>query len=148
MAKSKSNNHLFKIEFYGPNLETRSIPISGLGKILVAFQQIIHKCYLYEEERLRPGAQLSRPERDALALQLGKHSKGPDNYSFIAFLTKSTVVKNPELYVEQAIDILSTYANKKINKLLKTKQPNLISQVYNQVKEITIQINNNIRYLS
>ena len=69
--------HLLSVKFIGPALETRSVPISDLGKTLVAFQQIIYKCYLYKEERLRPGAQLTHAEKNNLALQIDEYSKWP-----------------------------------------------------------------------
>ena len=144
MAKSKSKNHLLQIEFYGPALETKSIPINDLGETLVAFQHIIYKCYLHEKGRLHTGAQLTHAERDALALQLDEHTKGSDIYSFVSFLTDPATTEVLTSIVVILVQILSAYATQKIEKLMKKRNRNLVSRVYPQVKGITIQISNNI----
>jgi hypothetical protein len=144
MEKSKTKKHLLSVKFIGPTLETRSVPISDLGKTLLAFQQIIHKCYLYKEERLRPGAQLKHAEKNKLTLQIDEYSKGCDIFSFVPFLSDPETIGALTPIVMLAFEILGKVAAGAIQGIISSRKRNLASQMYNQLIDITRQINENI----
>lgn len=144
MEKSKLKNYFLSLKFIGPNQQTRPIPIIVLGETLVALQQIINKCYLYRNKRLRPGSQLTHAERDALALRLIEYDKGFETYGFTPFLPDPTNTWKLENYVGLALQILDCYAKHDVERRLRTRRQNLVSRAYIQVRTITKQISRNI----
>lgn len=144
MAKSKPKTHLFSVKFIGPGRKARSVPMGVLGETLVAFQHIIHKCYLYKEKRLHPGARLTHRERNALALQLLEYDNVSETYGFTPFPTDPSKITPLIPIVKLALQILRGYVRKSIVRPPKTPRQNLVSMEYNQVKDITRQIDRNI----
>ncbi|MEX0964513.1 MAG: hypothetical protein WDZ52_10800 [Pseudohongiellaceae bacterium] len=63
------------LKFTGENLDMRSVPIYELGDTLVAVQRIIHKAFLYQNDRLKKRAQLTQDERKRLSLQIVERRK-------------------------------------------------------------------------
>jgi len=64
------------LKFSGEDLDVRSIPIYELGDTLVAVQRIIHKTFLFENDRLKKHAQLTQEERRRLSLQISESING------------------------------------------------------------------------
>ncbi|MDF5575772.1 hypothetical protein P3717_23255 [Vibrio parahaemolyticus] len=81
--REKYENGLFTIRFIGDDLDKRGVSIYDLGESLIAFQRIINKAYLAQEDRLVKGAFPSSEERQHLALQIGQRKEPPmDSPSF------------------------------------------------------------------
>ncbi|RUA06109.1 MAG: hypothetical protein DSY43_02940 [Gammaproteobacteria bacterium] len=135
---------LLWLRFIGEDLNIKSLPIYELGTVLIAFQQIINKAYLFEKQSLTKGAKLSPSEREKCALQIGAHRKSSDEYGFITFVTDPVVIDHVKTLVVDAVFALGVYASgKAVSK--NEKEPNnqyFIGSIYNQVTVINDRIEN------
>ncbi len=132
------------LRFIGEDLNIKSLPISELGTVLVAFQQIINKAYLFEKQSLTKGAKLSIPDRKSCALQIGAHRKSSDEYGFITFVTDPVVVDHVKTLVVDAAVALGAYALGKAVSKNENEPSNqyFIGSIYNQVTAINDRIEN------
>lgn len=135
---------LLWLRFIGDDLDIKSLPIYELGTVLIAFQQIVNKAYLFEQQSLTKGAKVSPPERQKCALQINAHRKSSDEYGFITFITDPVVVDHVKTLVVNAIVALGAYTlSKAVSK--KEKPPAnqyFIGSIYNQVTVISDRIEN------
>lgn len=132
------------LRFIGEELNIKSLPIYELGTVLIAFQQIINKAYLFEKQLLTKGAKLSPSERQNCALQIGAHHKSSDEYGFITFVTDPVVIDHVKTLVVDAIVALGAYALGKAVSKNDKAPPNqyFIGSIYNQVTVINDRIEN------
>ena len=79
------------LKFSGSQLDVRSIPIYELGDTLIAMQRIVHKSFLFENDRLKKHAQLTQDERARLSLQISERRKSSDLYGLIPFMVDPTI---------------------------------------------------------
>jgi len=133
------------LRFIGGELDVKALPIYELGTVLIAFQRIINKAYLYEKETLSKGAKLTPAERQNYALQIGAHQKSSDEYGFISFITDPVVVNHIKTLVIDGLVALGAYAlGKAVAKKNENPPPNqyFIGTIYNEVTVINDRIEN------
>jgi hypothetical protein len=133
------------LRFIGEELNVKALPIYELGTVLIAFQRIINKAYLFEKQSLSKGAKLSPVERQNYALQIGAHLKSSDEYGFISFVTDPVVVDHIKTLVVDGLVALGAYAlGKAVSKSDKKPPPNqyFIGSIYNEVTIINDRIEN------
>lgn len=132
------------VRFIGEKLDVKDLPIYELGTMLIAFQRIINKAYLFEKQSLSKGAKLSTAERQNCALQIGAHQKSSDEYGFISFITDPVVIDHIKILVINGFVALGTYVLCKAFRKDKAIPPNqyLIGSIYNEVTVINDRIGN------
>lgn len=143
---AQTNESILWIRFFGPNLETKSIPIFELGQTLTAFQTILHKAYLFKEGCLTKGAVVTKDERSKLALRIVKRHSGSDEYGLIPFLTDPVIVDHIKVLLVDALIALGAYTLGRVTRKRKKgedseNQP-FVGSIYNQVNIIVDRINN------
>ncbi|MEW8297345.1 MAG: hypothetical protein AB2721_09365 [Candidatus Thiodiazotropha sp.] len=133
------------VRFIGEELDVKALPIYELGTVLIAFQRVINKAYLFEKEALSKGAKLNPTERQNCALQIGAHQKSSDEYGFISFVTDPVVVDHIKTLVVDGLIALGAYAlGKAVSKKNESPPPNqyFIGSIYNEVNVISDRIEN------
>jgi|LGVF01.1.fsa_nt_gb hypothetical protein len=133
------------LRFIGEELYVKALPIYELGTVLIAFQRVINKAYLFKKEALSKGAKLSPAERQNCALQIGVHQKSSDEYGFISFVTDPVVVNHIKTLVVDGLVALGAYAlGKAVSKKKENPPPNqyFIGSIYNEVTLINDRIEN------
>ena len=143
------------LKFTGETLDVRSIPIYELGDTLVALQRIIHKTFLFENNRLKKHAQLTQVERAQLSLQISEHRKSSDLYALIPFIADPALQAYLVALLKIGIGTLTKYALKSV--LAKDDKPKggtttlqardvqgsvLVGAIYAETVQITNHINN------
>jgi len=136
--------YILWLKFIGKELEIKSLPIYELGTVLIAFQRIIHKAYLFKKLSLYKGVKLSPEERKNSALQIGTHKKSSDEYGFISFVTDPVVVNHIKTLVVDGMVALGAYALGKVISKNENQPPNqyFIGSIYNEVTVINDRIEN------
>lgn len=133
------------LRFIGEELNVKAIPIYELGTVLIAFQRIINKAYLFEKDALSKGAKLRTAERQSCALQIGVHQKSSDEYGFISFLFDPVVIDHIKTLIVDGLVALGAYALGKIASKNNEKPPPnqfFIGSIYNEVNVINDRIEN------
>jgi len=136
---------LMWVRFCGPDLQLKSLPIYELGSTLIAIQRIIHKAYLFEENRLIKSAQLTLEERKKIALQISETKKESDSYGLIPFVTEIFNIDLLRVLIAQGLIALSGYTLKKIlTKKDDAKSPIqiFIISIYNEMLSLADRPNN------
>jgi len=132
---------LLWVRFYGPELETKSVPIYELGQTLVALQTIIHKVYWHTQEPPPKGRiELPRDLRNELALRIKERQTGSDWYGLVPFLSDPYVVGIISSMVATAVTALGQYVYRQIKS--NSRNAPMTSAIYNQVNIIVDRINN------
>ena len=135
------NETLLWVRFYGPELETKSVPIYELGQTLVALQTIIHKVYWYTQTHPSKGRiGLSRYDRNRLALSVKERQVGSDLYGLIPFLSDPYIMGIITGAVGTAIFELGKYVYKQVKQ--NSRSAPMTSAIYNQVNIIVNRIDN------
>jgi hypothetical protein len=143
------------LKFSGAQLDVRSVPIYELGETLMAMQRIVHKTYLFENERLKKHAQLTQDERMRLSLQISERRKSSDVYALIPFLTDSNTQEYLATLLKIGLGSLAKYAwqmvlgekskSKPVSTSVRTRDANgslLVGAIYGEVVQITNHIYN------
>jgi len=133
------------LRFIGEELDIKALPIYELGTVLIAFQRIINKAYLFEKESLSKGAKLSSAERHSCALQIGAHQKSSDEYGLISFVTDPVVINHIKTLAVDGIVALGAYALGKAvskNNVSPPLNQYFIGSIYNEVTVINDRIEN------
>lgn len=133
------------VRFIGEELNVKALPIYELGNVLIAFQRIVNKAYLFENESLSKGAKLNSIERQNCALQIGTHQKSSDEYGLISFVTDPVVVNHIKTLVVDGLVALGAYAlGKAVSKKNENPPQNqyFIGSIYNEVTVINDRIEN------
>lgn len=133
------------LRFIGNELDVKALPIYELGAVLVAFQRIVNKAYLFEKDSLSSGAKLSPAERRNCALQIGAHRKSSDEYGFISFVTDPVVIDHVKTLTVDGFVALGLYGlHKAFSKKEESPPPNqyFIGSIYNEVTVINDRIDN------
>lgn len=143
------------LKFSGKGLDVRSIPIYELGDTLVAVQRIIHKTFLFENNRLRKHAQLTQLERAQLSLQISERRKSSDLYALIPFVADVALQAYLITLLKVGVGTLAKYAVKSV--LSNDEKPKagattvqardvqgsvLVGAIYAETVQITNHINN------
>jgi hypothetical protein len=102
------------LKFSGEGLDVRSIPIYELGDTLVAVQRIIHKTFLFENDRLKKRAQLTQDERQRLSLQISERRKSSDVYALIPFAADPALQQYVLTLLKVGLGTLAKYALKSV----------------------------------
>jgi hypothetical protein len=141
------------LKFSGEELDVRSIPIYELGDTLVAVQRIIHKTFLFENDRLKKHAQLTQEERKRLSLQISERRKSSDLYALIPFAADPALQQYLLTLLKVGLGTLAKYALKSVL----SPQPKsgttsiqardvegsvLVGAIYAETVQITNHINN------
>ena len=144
------------LKFSGEGLDVRSIPIYELGDTLVAVQRIIHKTFLFENDRLKKGAQLTRDERQRLSLQISERRKSSDVYALIPFAADPALQQYVLTLLKVGLGTLAKYALKRVLSDETNQTPSsatsihardvqgsvLVGAIYAETVQITNHINN------
>jgi hypothetical protein len=102
------------LKFSGEELDVRSVPIYELGDTLVAIQRIIHKTFLFENDRLKKRAQLTQDERQRLSLQISERRKSSDLYALVPFAFDPALQQYLLSLLKVGLDTLAKYALKSV----------------------------------
>ncbi|EHB5529261.1 hypothetical protein JX085_003429 [Vibrio cholerae] len=142
--REKYENGLFTIRFIGDDLDKRGVSIYDLGESLIAFQRIINKAYLAQEDRLVKGAFPSSEERQHLALQIGQRKRASDGFSLIPILadphTQQAMLKVADWVIS---GVIGYYVGDVIQRLKNENDPNkriFISSIFKEVSTIVNRI--------
>lgn len=143
------------LKFSGKNLDVRSIPIYELGDTLIAVQRIIHKTFLFENDRLKKGAQLTQDERQRLSLQISERRKSSDVYALIPFAADPAIQQYVASLLKIGLGTLAKYALKSVLSDEPKKKTGstsvqardvhgsvLVGSIYAETVQITNHINN------
>jgi len=141
------------LKFSGEDLDVRSIPIYELGDTLVAVQRIIHKTFLFENDRLKKHAQLTQDERKRLSLQISERRKSSDLYALIPFAVDPALQQYLLTLLKVGLGTLSKYALKSVlspepksgNTSIQARDVEgsvLVGAIYAETVQITNHINN------
>lgn len=114
MADEGKIESLLWVRFVGENLDEKSVPIYLLGETFIAFQRIVNKAYLAQNDRLGIGWQLTNSEREMLALQVGERRKESDGYGFLPFQISPEIMELFKALATQIVLALGKYAYQKI----------------------------------
>jgi hypothetical protein len=114
MANNEKIESLLWVRFVGQNLDERSVPIYLLGESFIAFQRIVNKAYLAQNDRLGTGSQLTNFEREMLALQVGERRKESDGYGFLPFQITPDMMELLKGLATQIVIAFGQYAYQKI----------------------------------
>lgn len=146
---------LLWLNFSGEQLDVRSVPIYELGDTLVAIQRIIHKTFLFENDRLRKGAQLTQKERQRLSLQISERRKSSDLYALIPFAADPAIQQYLTTLLKVGLDTLAKYTLQSVLSDTTKKRPGttaiqarnvegslLVGAIYAEIVQITNHINN------
>ena len=148
MPRSDEINNLYdqslvKIRFKGPSLNDHGVPIYELGETFIAFQRIIHKCYLLQNNKLEPGARLSPQERAKCALHILDRKKESDGYGLAALITDPIIGGVLGGLAANAITALSRYVYQNVIKGdTESEENRLLRGIRNDVSAITERIGN------
>ena len=142
-----TKSEILRVEFHGNGSEKLAVSMSDVGHTLVALQQMIYKCYLYNEGRLKPGAKLKKENRDAFALQVASIEEGSFILALAPFMKYADVVTVLIPVVQLLIKILSDYRKRRVEQRIsdEVKESNLLNQIYDQMKELARRIGGNIQ---
>lgn len=136
------------LRFIGEELDVKTLPIYEFGTVLISFQRIVNKAYLFRKGTLTKGGKLSYEERKNYALQIGSHQKSSDEYGFISFATDPVVTNHIKTLIVDGIVALGIYASYAVGKAIWKNKENsqdnqhLIVSIYNEVRVINDRINN------
>lgn len=136
---TKYEESLFTVRYTGDNLDQRGVGIYDLGTTLVAFQRVIHKAYLIEQERFKPGAFPVREDREWLAFQLGERKRASDAYALIPIITDPYVINTVRYLADTAFNAIVGYYTGTIlakNKHQSEKQALVNGAIYAEVVNI------------
>jgi hypothetical protein len=114
MTNDEKTESLLWVRFVGENLDEKSVPIYLLGESFIAFQRIVNKAYLAQNDRLGIGWQLTNSEREMLALQVGERKKESDGYGFIPFQISPEMIEIFKGLATQIVIALGQYAFQRI----------------------------------
>ncbi len=109
-----SNAEVLWIRFVGKDLELRSVPVYELAETLIALQRVLHKVFLFQNERLEKGALLAREERQRVSLQIVERRKESDAWGLLPFLADPTVLGYVHDLMKAGLVELAKYALKQI----------------------------------
>lgn len=98
------------LKFSGKELDVRSVPIYELGDTLVAIQRIIHKTYLFKNDRLKKNAHLTQDERQRLSLQISERKKSSDLYALTPFAADPVLQEYLCTLLKVGLGALTKYA--------------------------------------
>ena len=143
------------LKFSGEGLDVRSIPIYELGDTLVAVQRIIHKTFLFENDRLKKHAQLTQDERQRLSLQISERRRSSDVYALIPFAIDPAIQQYVLTLLKAGLGALAKYALKSVLSDNSTQKSGtttihardvqgsvLVGAIYAETVQITNHINN------
>lgn len=99
--REKFENALYSVRFVGEELSVRGVSIYDLSHTLIAFQRIVHKAHLAQENRLTKGAFPDKDARQRLALQIGERRRQSDAFALLPILA--------DLHVQQYMEKLADY---------------------------------------
>ncbi len=102
------------IRFVGIDFHVQSVPVYELAEILIAFQRIIHKVFLFQDKRLEKGALLTREERRRVSLQIVERRKESDAWGLLPFITDPMVVGYVHDLLKAGLKELAKYSLKQI----------------------------------
>lgn len=109
-----NNSNVLWIRFVGKDLELRSVPVYELAETLIALQRILHKVFLFQNERLEKGALLARDERQRVSLQVVERRKESDAWGLLPFLADPMVLGYVHDLMKAGLVELAKYALKQI----------------------------------
>ncbi len=140
-----AKSEILRVEFHGNGSEKLAVPMSDVGHTLVALQQMIYKCYLYNEGRLKPGVRLKHRERDACALEVSSIEEDSLIYELVPVKKVDNGVLKSVLPI--LIENLLDYKKMKVENLISKRKPtsNLISQMFVQAEELARKIDGKIQ---
>jgi hypothetical protein len=143
------------LKFSGEPLDTRSVPIYELGDTLVAVQRIIHKTFLFQNDRLKKRAQLTHNERQQLALRISERRQSSDLYALVPFAVDPAIQQYLLTLLKVGLGALAKYVLKSVlsgpeKKNLGTTSIQardvegsvLVGAIYAETVQITNHINN------
>jgi len=142
------------LKFSGEALDVRAVPIYELGDTLVAIQRIIHKTFLFQNDRLRKRARLTQEERRRLSLQISERRKSSDLYALVPFAVDPAIQQYLVRLLQVGLGSLAKYALKSVLSDLKAKSNTtsvrtrdvegsvLVGAIYAETVQITNHINN------
>ena len=142
------------LKFSGPELDIRSVPIYELGDTLIAIQRIVHKTFLFENDRLKKHAQLTQAERARLSLQISERKKSSDLYALIPFIADPVLQEYLGVLLKAGLGTLAKYALQSVLSPAKQKTGAttlqardvqgslLVGAIYAETVQITNHINN------
>lgn len=143
------------LKFSGEELDVRSVPIYELGDTLVAVQRIIHKTFLFQNDRLKKHAQLTQDERKRLSLQISERRKSSDLYALVPFAVDPALQQYLLTLLKVGLGSLAKYALKSVlsnsqkpqsgNTSIQTRDVEgsvLVGAIYAETVQITNHINN------
>jgi len=149
------SNEALALRFSGQQLSSDSVPIYELGDTLVALQRIVHKAYLFQNDRLQKHAQLTQAERRRTALQIAERRKSSDLYALAPFLSDPAVQQQITALLKIGFGALAKYSLKKVFSDSKDRKQNnapvhvreiegsaFVGAIYAEVVHITNHINN------
>jgi hypothetical protein len=136
----KYEDSLFTVRFVGPTLDTVGVGIYDLGLTLVAFQRLVHKAYLAQNDKARKGAFPDKSERQELALQIGERKRESDAFGLIPIILNPAAVQTLT-YCADAIfnGIAGYYSGKVLEKISvenNEKDKLFIGSIYSEVTNI------------
>ncbi len=102
------------IRFLGEQLDYKAIPIDSLGQILIAYQRIINKAFLAQNNVLSKHARLSLYNQQDVQLQLTAHEEGSDVYGLSSFTTDPIIAEILQDLLTKSLLAIGTYALKKV----------------------------------
>ncbi len=143
------------LKFSGPELDLRSVPIYELGDTLIAIQRIVHKTYLFENDRLKKHAKLRQEERRRISLQISERRKSSDLYALVPFITDPAVQQYLATLLQTGLGTLAKYVLQDVlsaegkprmgNTTLRARDVQgsvLVGAIYAETVQITNHINN------
>lgn len=91
MTSPRTDTGLIQVRFVGVDPSMNAVPIYDLGTVLIAFQRIIYKSYLFAKDRPTKGIALTEQERDRLAFGIVDRRQGSDLYHLAPLLTDPVI---------------------------------------------------------
>jgi uncharacterized protein YbcI len=140
-----AKSEILRVEFFGNDSEKLAVPMSEVGHTLVALQQMIYKCYLYQQGRLIPGARLNHRERDACALEVVSIEEGSVIFTFDSLMDIGIRILKYVLPI--LIAKLIDYKKKRVPKLINKKEPTdtQLPKIFLQAEEFARKIDGKIQ---
>ena len=111
-ASEQKQEDLLWLRFFGPSLESQSMPIYDLGTALIAIQRMVYKAHQARPNTLKTSA--SPPP----ALQIAAHSKGSDAYSLKSFYADSDSIGYMNSLIQDILNAISIYVHGQADVLL------------------------------
>jgi hypothetical protein len=131
---------LFTVRFVGPDLDTVGVGIYDLGLTLVAFQRLVHKAYLANQDRMRKGAFPEKHERQDLALQVGERTRQSDAFGLIPIVTDPGVLQTLWYCADAVFNgVVGYYSGRVLERLRSDNNENrkvFVGSIYSDVTNI------------